>query len=424
MDISKTSKPNIVIIISDALRTKDLSLYGYFIETDKNIKKIASESIVFRSNFSASNASDPSLTSIFSGKYPKTSGFIHQQPFIKKEEIDQLRKNKFWLPIYLKDLGYSTISATPLYSWFKKGFDYYMERDDKKGKKRILNIPFIKKILLLLPHWAYSLGKKIVKTRASPHFYSAEKVVDLAISKINEKKEPFFLFMHFVDTHYPYPSASNSKEVGKNTINKILEEIKYPSQKEYIKKRFFDISASSIEEIKNKRDESIIYVDKQIGRLYLFLKKRKLWDKTIFIILSDHGDNFGEHSIFFCRGGLYDSSTHVPLIMHLPKFPSKKINELTQNIDIFPTIVELLGERRIKMDGNSLIDLIKTGKPIRKKILLSDGFCDNRFAIRTKTKKLILTENGKCYLCGAFHGEKKEEYNLKEDPEELNNLSK
>lgn len=416
-------KPNIVMIISDALRPKDLSLYGYNKETDPNIKKIASESIVFEKNFSASNASNPSLTSIFSGQYPTTHGFIHQHPFTKKEEIDKLRKNKFWLPIYLKKSGYATISATPLYLWFKKGFDYYMDRESKEVRgNKFLNIPIIKRILLALPGWAYSFGKKLIKVRASPHFYPSNEVIDLAISKIKETKKPFFLFMHFVDTHYPYPAIKKKKINGNTSIKKILGEIDYPLQKEYIKKRFCDTSASCLEEIKKKRDESIIYADEQIGRLYSFLKKIKLWDNTIFIILSDHGDNFGEHKIYFCRGGLYDPSVHVPLIMHLPNIKAKKIDALTQSIDIAPTILEILGEKKIKRDGKSLIRLIKTGKKIRDYVLLNDGFCENRGAIRTETRKLIISDESKCYLCGAVHGKGKEEYDLEKDPDEEKNI--
>jgi len=414
-------KPNIVLIISDALRPKDLSLYGYKIETDKNIKKIASESIVFEKNFSTSNASDASLTSLFSGQLPKTSGFIHQHPFMRKEEVDKLRKIKFWLPIYLQKLGYNTVSATPLNLWFKKGFNYYIGEKEAKGGGKILNIPIIKRILLALPNWAYSLGKKLVKIRASPQFYSAEQIINLAITKIAESEKPFFLFMHLTDTHYPYHSAKKKNVKGKS-IKKILEEIKVASQKEYIKKRFFDIKAGSLEEIKRRRDESIVFVDKQIYRLYLFLKKSKLWDNTIFIIFSDHGDNFGEHQIYFCRGGLYDTSIHVPLIIHLPGFKGKRIKELTQSVDITPTILEILEEKK-KIDGKSLISLIKTGKPIRDKVILSDGFCEKRIGIRTKTKKTISSDESRCYLCGAIHGTKKERYDLKKDSEELINLA-
>jgi len=85
-----SEKPNIIILISDALRPRDLSLYGYNIETDPNIKKIASESLIFCKNFSASNASDPSVNSILTGKYPANNGIIHQHPNMKDEEIEKL----------------------------------------------------------------------------------------------------------------------------------------------------------------------------------------------------------------------------------------------------------------------------------------------------------------------------------------------
>jgi len=410
-------RPNIVLIISDALRPRDLSLYGYKKETDRYLKKIASESIVFENAFSTSTASDVSLTSTFSGLYPQNNGFLHQHPHMRKEEIEKLRKIKFWLPRYLQKKGYLTISATPLHLWFKKGFDFYMEREGKKGG-RFLSIPIINRMLLALPKWAYALGKKLVKARASPNFYPSNEVVDLAISKIKDSKKPFFLFMHFTDTHYPYHVAKKKNFIGGKKIKEILREIKYPSQKEYIKKRFHDISAESIDEIKERRDQSIAYVDKEIYRLHLFLKGKKLWKNTIFIILSDHGDNFGEHQTYLCRGGLYDPSVHVPLIMHIPNLPSKRINELVQTMDISATILEILEHTNIKIDGKSLINLIKTGKRVRKEVLLHDGFCDLRTGIRTKTKKTIFSERGKCYLCGAVHGKGKEEYDLIKNPEE------
>jgi len=413
-------KPNVILIICDALRPKDMSLYGYKIETDKNIKKIGSESIVFEKNFTVSNASDPSLTSIFSGNYTETHGFKHQNPFMREEEINKLRKNKFWLPLYLKKEGYRTISATPLYLWFKKGFDYYKKRETK-GTKKLLNNPIIKRFLLALPNWAYRLGKRMFKARASPHFYPAKEIVDLAISKINEDSKEFFLFMHLVDTHYPYPSAEKTNTEGKTTVNKILSQVSSSVQREYIKKRFYDIQADSLEEIKIRRDQSIGVVDKELGRLYSFLKNKKLLDNTIFIILSDHGDNFGEHNTYLCRGGLYDASVHVPLIMHIPGILPKRISELTQTIDIAPTILELIGDKKTKMDGKSLLKLIKTGKPVRKKVLFNDGYSENGTAERTKLKKIIYSDGSKCYLCGAVHSKQNEEYDLIKDPEELNN---
>jgi len=420
-------RPNIIMIISDALRPRDMSLYQTCLrEVDKNIKHIAQESWVFENNFTASNASDPSVTSLFSGKIPQNNGFVHQHPYEKKEEISKLKKNVFWLPLYLQRKGYHTISSTPAHLWFKKGFEDFSGRDDSRGIKRILNLSFMKKILLALPKNIYGLGKKMTKIRASPTFHSAKEIIKLSISKIKklDKSRPFFMFMHLTDTHYPYASVKKTKVGGKNSVNKILEKIRESSQKEYIRKRFYDLSAQSLEEIKITRDNSIKYVDEQIGIFTSFLKKKKLWKNTIFIILSDHGDNFGEHETYFCRGGLYETSIHTPLIIRIPRTEPGRINALTQNIDIAATLLEILGDSTQKIDGKSLLPTVK-GQEIRKKIFISDGFCNSRFATRTKTKKIIESKEGKCYICGAFHNtSQKEEYNLKSDPEELKNINK
>ncbi|MBS3094674.1 sulfatase [Candidatus Pacearchaeota archaeon] len=421
-------KLNVVLIISDGLRPKDLSLYGRKEEYDSNLKKIAEESVVFEKNFTASNASDSSVTAMFSGQLPRTNGFIHQHPFMRDEEIEKLKKNKFWLPLYLQRIGYQTISATPLHLWFKKGFDFYMSKE-QKGQNKFLNNSFVKKILLALPSWAYSLGKKISKKRASPQFYPSNEVVDLAIEKIKESEKenkPFFVFMHLVDTHYPYPIAEMKKFQGGKDLNKLLKEVEFHSQREYLKKRFFDIQAHSIKDIENRRDYSIKFVDKQIYRLYEFIKKEKILEDTIFIITSDHGDSFGEHSIYLCRGGLYDPTIQTPLIIKFPNSKKEIINELTMNIDFAPTILDLIGEKKQNIDGKSLIPLIKSGKKLRDSITITDSYCNDRFCERTKTKKTIITNSGgKCYLCGGeHHKQKKEVYDLENDSDELNDLSK
>lgn len=85
---------NIVIIIVDALRPKNLSLFGYEKETDKNLRGIARESILFRKHFPCSNSTSPSLTSLFTGKYLSTHGILHQFPYTKQEEIGVLSYNK------------------------------------------------------------------------------------------------------------------------------------------------------------------------------------------------------------------------------------------------------------------------------------------------------------------------------------------
>lgn len=414
-------KPNFIIIISDALRPKDMSLYGREKVCDPFLRRFAEECVVFENNFAASNGSDPSVTSLFSGQYPNTSGFIHQHPFMRKNEIDKLKKNKFWLPLYLQEKGYETISATPLHLWFKKGFDSYTDKDSLKTG-RFLDKPVIKRALLALPNWAYALGKKLTKVRASPEFYSCEKVMDNAMSKVSSAKKPFFLFMHMVDTHYPYAIAKMKDIQGKEDLNSVTNKIKYPKQREYIKKRFFDLNARNMEQIEQKRDDSILAVDKQIERFIGFLNKSGLLKNTFIAILSDHGDNFGEHDNYFCRGGLYDESVHVPLIIRAPGLKPGRVGGITQTIDLPATILKILKEKKYKIDGKSLTKLAG-GNKTRDYAFFMDAFCDSRAGIRTEHEKLILNGNGECYLCGARHCiSDKESYILDEDRGEANNV--
>jgi arylsulfatase len=415
-------KPNIAIIVIDALRPKNMSLFGYEKETDENLKNLAREGILFRQHISTSNSTAPSLTSLFTGKYPKNHGIIHQFPYTKEEEIEKLKKTKFWLPIFLRDKGYDTIAIDWIGLWFKRGFNYYEEKEDNPNKFK--NNPFVKKVLLKLPNWVYSLKKKIIKNKNSSLFPPVEKTIGLAIDKIKESQKPFFLFMHLWDTHFPYPTIENPSLSGEEDIDKILGNVKDNSQKEYIKKRITDISLNSLKDITNKYDLAIKTIDKEIGKMIKFLKDEKLWDNTIFIVLGDHGDSISEHGIYFSHSGLYEESIHVPLIMKIPGYNPKEINNLVQNIDIAPTILNFLEEKeKIKFDGKSLISLIKTGKNIRTKAFSNDGLAADIESVRTEKRKIITAKDATCQLCKSKHHLEKEEYDLINDKNELNNLS-
>jgi len=418
-----TKKPNIVIVIIDALKTKHLSLYGYPKETDKNLKEIAKESAVFSNHISVSNATFPSLTSLFTGNYPATHGLIHQMPHTEKQEYEKLKKIKFWLPTYLKNQGYETISIDWIGLWFKKGFDYYDEKKEIPAKlNRILKKPIIKKILLNLSGRTYFILKKIFKRKQTIGIPSSKEMTDTALMKIKQSEKPFFLFIHYADTHFPFPHTKY-KAKNKKNIKQVYKKITDKNQGEYFKKRITDINLYSKEDIIGKYDLSIKKVDQEISRIYNYLKKERKWENTIFIILADHGESLFEHQIYFSHSGLYDDTIHTPLIMHLPGQKHKKVNHLVQNIDITPTILDCLGERMPQMDGKSLLQTIRKNKPIRNRTYSYDGLAKDIKCTRTKTKKTIIAKNNRCNLCRAFHHQQYEEYDLKKDPLELKNIA-
>lgn len=415
-------KPNIIILLVDALRTKNLSLYGYHQEFDKNIKRIAEDSTLFTNHFTCANATYPSLTSLFTAKYPVNHGIVHTMPHTPPEEIERLKKNKFWLPIYLQKKGYETFFFSLMGAWFKKGFDFIQKEKEKDVYRKINDRKIIKKILKILPDPLYVFLKKITGRDPQTDFPTPGETVDLAISKINETKKPFFMFLHFEDVHYPWATTPTPKVKGGKTKKQILREIKDKSQKKYVQRRMFNTSTNSSAEVEGKYNKALETVDREVGRFYDFLKQKKILDNTIIIILADHGFSIAEHGIYLNHTGLYDETIHVPLIIRLPKTKPGKIDEIVQNVDIAPTILDLLEKKKAEGDGRSLLGLIKNNKSIRKKAFSFDGSCEKRWSIRTKDKKLIFTHNSFCHSCKSRHGEPIEEYDLINDPNELRNV--
>ena len=378
--------PNIVMVVIDAFRPDHLSMFGYEKETDTNLKRIAKEGTLFRNQFSVSNATAPALTTIFSGLLPSTHGVIHQFPYTKPEEFDKAEGIKFWLPSFLKGRGYETMAFDWVGFWFEKGFDYYKESE----------------------------------VELEGLFPPTKMTVDLAMSRIKQAKRPFFAFLHLWDTHFPFPNTTY-KGSGANEVDRILSTVKNEKQKEYIKNRMDAIKLYSVQDVTNKYDETIRIIDHEVGRLYDFLKQEKLLDNTIVIILGDHGDIIHEHGIYFSHCGLFDGSVRAPMIIKLPGIKGTETNEMVQNTDIVPTILDFLGKKE-ELDGMSLLPLIKEGKRVREEIFLFDGLANDVKAVRTYEKKLIMAKDNFCNLCKASHHYDTEEYDLTKDPKEEKNI--
>jgi arylsulfatase len=385
------SRKNVVIIIIDALRNKNMSLYGYEKENDKNIKKIAKKGIWFKEHYSPANSTAPSVTSILTGMYPPNHGILHQLPYTKESEIEKIKGVKFWLPSILQEKGFETIAIDWIGQWFKKGFDYYGE------------------------------GERLDKSEVP--FRPAEEITNLALSKINKTEKPFFLFLHYWDTHFPFPTVKHKKIDEESEMYRTLEIIQTNAQKDYMRKRIEGRGLYSIETMKEKYDISIKVIDEQIGRVYDHLEKEGKLDDTILFILGDHGMSLTEHEIYFNPTGLFEDSIKAPFVMHLPGIKGRETSHLVQNIDIVPTILEFLEFSTVEViDGKSLYPVIKEDREIRDKVITFDGLCEDIQCVRTKTRKLISAKNSFCNLCKSKHHGRLEEYDLEKDPDEKNNI--
>ena len=160
-------------------------------------------------------------------------------------------------------------------------------------------------------------------------------------------------------------------------------------------------------------------VDAQIGRLLDRLEERGLADNTVIILTSDHGDMTGSHGAMNDKGLMYEEAHRVPLIVSFPdKFSQgTRSDELVYNMDLFPTLLDLLGMKDESLDGKSFLPVLE-GKALeqsREAIYLE--FHGIRFLY---SQRAIVTNDGWKYVFTP--GDKDECYNLNEDPGELRNL--
>jgi arylsulfatase A-like enzyme len=171
---------------------------------------------------------------------------------------------------------------------------------------------------------------------------SASSIVDAILDRISvaNSDTALFLWGHLMDTHSPYsPPEQYRKGISKEDIQTLNQKIRRQPHK---------ITSSERDVLKNLYIGSAKYVDDQISRMITHIKSAGLWDETLLIVTSDHGEMFSERSIpdyypFEHPSYLCDYVTHVPLVLASGALSNKTINKTISGIDIAPTIAAIAG---------------------------------------------------------------------------------
>jgi arylsulfatase A-like enzyme len=320
-------KPNVIIFLSDTLRADHLQPYGYPRQNSPEIQKFSREAINLRKMSSAATWTKPSIATIMTGASPQLHKMVVYKP---NEDGPQqgLRVLSQSLPTFdqfYKEAGYNT-------AWF-----------------------------LSNPHVVQDLGfgKSYDHYRSIPE-ESVEDQMKAVITWLeNNAQEPFLAFVHVLDPHYPYLCDDEQfAQLHGRTVLQSLEQlpqkdadILYDFHLKDFKERggrmieeLEGISPAAIQHIKNLYDTEIMRVDQQFGKMITTLQKKDLYDKTLLILTSDHGESFKEHGKFYHGNHLFDTEIHVPFLMRLPW--AKKHIELDWPIDqasLCPSLLALLG---------------------------------------------------------------------------------
>ncbi len=414
----KTQFKKIIFIICDALRQISLDTSFKKRAVTPNIDRLKKTGVNFINAYTTITKTDPSITSIMSGNYPINNGLINHGLLISKKETHNTNKIKPLAEI-LKRNGYKTMAVDWLSRWHKSGYNYY---SGSIGRFLPLNFGFNSDRLLRYLDYFKRLSVRIFKRDFFIRFYycffknpyvpydTADVVIQRGIKLLeNNRLKKVFLYLHLWDAHEPHV-------------------------------RPFGIKSFLFDSVDDTYNAEIAFIDSQIGKLVKYLKKTKQFSKTLIIFTSDHGENFYETGSPFAHDCLYENVVKIPLFFSNPLLPKRNISGLVQNIDIFPTILDLLKiKHNKKIDGMSLVSMLKNKKSrIREFVYFEDILKENRaLSFLRKTRRRGILSNGYKFI-QTISGNKsdllkikpskslpiinEELYNLNNDPEEKHNL--
>jgi choline-sulfatase len=294
---------NLVVVTLDTTRADRIGTYGARDVETPTIDRLANEGVLFEQAVSVAPLTLPAHSSIFTGKFPPEHGVRDNGGFFLGPEQTTLAE-------LLKARGYRTGAFVAAYvlaaKWgINQGFDTYFD-DFDLSQTRALSLSAIQR--------------------------PANEVLDKALPWIDKSGDArFFAWIHLYDPHSPYrppePFASRYKA--------------HPYNGE------------------------IAFVDSQIARLVAALRARNLYDRTIIVVMGDHGESLGEHGEGSHGFFVYNSVTHVPLVIRAPftLTARRRVSDPVRSVDVMPTVLDLLGASLPPgISGVSLVPLMTGAK--------------------------------------------------------------
>lgn len=323
--------PDLIVISVDTLRADHLPTYGYPRPTGPRIDELARRSMVFERAYTTAPHTLPSHVSLFTGLYPRRHGVL--------DVGDTLSPKIETLAGMLAGHGYQTAAFTNCY--------------------------------FLMPEFRADRGfahHDFAHDIESPR--DAETTNRAALSWVDDLGEaPFFLFVHYFDVHsdwdglpYDAPDVYRQRFAGDppqgfRTGDGTVSASRWLLQQNL---RGLDLSADELEYIRGLYDAGVAYTDAQLGALLDGLAARDRLEDAIVIVMSDHGEEFGDHGKML-HEQVYEELVRVPLLVSLPEMRDRpgpsclpregseavaatgRSGALVQLVDMLPTVAECLG---------------------------------------------------------------------------------
>jgi len=470
-------KPNVVLIISDQHQYQALGCNGAVIKDvhgnspTPNIDALAANGIRFANAYTASPLCAPTRASLMTGVYPHQHTALHHKynntepghtrfpgilpglPTIGQVFREQGYKTAAIGKMHVhgemkdeNDLGFDVIDMR-FYTWYPGA--HYSDRAEGDWYKRYRELPpYDQMSYYAIDSVKFSNVPKhlTVKENSSQNKYHIETIVeketqimdfitaDSSISFIQScaaQNQPFFIHIGFEKPHEPYNAPKRFMDLF-NPEEMILPEGWHEVDERGPYPYIMNWLVSYEPEEKTARNIMASYyaavseMDEQVGRVIQACKDAGIYENTIFIYTSDHGENMYNHSLLQ-KHCMFETSVKIPLILSYSKeLPQKQAcKSLVSSLDILPTIIELANlEQPSTFIGTSLVKAISGSSDAERCVFAEfhEGNGNYKMFPQASTIPMRMCRY-KNYKYVYTHGFIEQLYDLDSDPGELNNLA-
>ena len=327
--------PNVLLIVLDTVRALSLELYGYPCTTMPNLTRFAQSGVVFDRAWSVAPWTLPSHASLFTGRWytELSTDWLHTLDAQYPTLAELLNKRGYATGGFVANLLFTT-RITGL----DRGFLSY--RDHELNLKTWLqSAEMVKRIT----KWTRKLipgageeeyGRKYATTVNREFLHWLEDVGD----------RPYFAFLNYFDAHEPYEQFAGFSPKGTAPDSVLVA----PGRQRALTTREKDH--------RDRYDRSLVFMDREIGRLLDSLNARGKLQNTLVIITADHGEQFGEHGLHGHSNSLYRPLLQVPLVIVMPgTVPAGvRVTAPVSLRDVASTIADLVGANAAQFGGSSL----------------------------------------------------------------------
>ncbi len=364
-------KTNVVLITMDECKASALGCYNGMIAANDGIQTLANDGILFENCFTVMPKCVPSRAAMLTGRYCHTDGHRTLPGF-------EVRKGEPNFIHTLKEHGYRTGMFGKNHTFEQDAFEENLDVYCKTLKG--IDVPWERR--------EDETDDDLFRAFYRGDFSCTEQMRDTIATQeakafLEETmQQPFFALINYNSPHPPYTDISpfieqvRAMHIPLPTIENLAQCPEVLAQTRMV----YDLEAMSEEKWRRVVEgyySLIAYVSDQISQIMDTLKQQGLYEQTLVIMTSDHGDFAGEHgAVEKCDTLFYDCLTHIPLIIKLPgnQLAGQRRETLCENIDIAPTILELLGLAVSEhMHGSSLVPSMHDATLIHKEEVFSEG---------------------------------------------------